>query len=335
MNHNFGVKKSVVLELKNSFFVGLFVLSLSLIIILFTLQPLCLWAQMTSLKNTGSPAENLSVSLLPGSPLQGQAVIVSIRCRQASPVPQQLLLLGKKYKIVAVGEKEYKAACAVPLNASPGSRQLRIVLTDDTTVKIPLTVRQGKYGEEHLHLPAEMANPLNAVHLRQIKNDRIRLRQAYGSSKAVIRFYQPFVRPLKSTIITPFGRRRFLNGIPKSPHGGIDLRGKIGTPVPAAGGGKVAFSGKLYYSGNAVIIDHGLDIFSLYLHLDKILVAKGDRIKQGQIIGRLGRTGRVTGPHLHWGIKLNGIFVDPLEFIKVSWLLLSPAGEELNGQTEF
>lgn len=272
--------------------------------------------------------EDVVVFLFPPSPLQGQAVIVRMCCRRSSAAPRELLLLGKKYKIAAVGKEEYKAVCAVPLNAPLGLQQLEINLADAKKVKIPLTIQAGNYGEEHLHLPPEMANPTKAVHLKQIKNDRIRLRRAYGSSKAVIRFSHPFHRPLNSTIITPFGRRRFLNDIPKSPHGGIDLRGQTGTPVPAAAGGKVAFSGKLYYSGNAVIIDHGLDVFSLYLHLNTIAVVVGEQVRQGQVVGTLGSTGRVTGPHLHWGIKVNGVFVDPLEFIEESRLLLPSAGEE-------
>jgi murein DD-endopeptidase MepM/ murein hydrolase activator NlpD len=272
--------------------------------------------------------DNLLVSLQPQSPLQGQAVVVSIRCWKPSVAPRQLRLLGKTYRTAAVGKREYKAVCAVPLNAPLGVQPLEIVLSDRKTVKTSLAVRKGDYGEEHLRLPAEMANPTSPAHLKQIKNDRRRLRRAYGSSEAVIRFSHPFTRPLSSAIITPFGRRRYLNDIPKSPHGGIDLRGKTGTPVPAAAGGRVAFSGRLYYSGNAVIIDHGLDIFSLYLHLNNIAVTVGDQVKQGQVVGTVGSTGRVTGPHLHWGIKVNGIFVDPLEFIKESRLLLQPAGEE-------
>ncbi len=317
-----------MVEEKIRYFVDLLFLLLILIVMLVSLRSLPLWAQTINLENTVSQADNLAVSLFPKRPLQGQAVIVSIRCRQTSPAPRQLILLGEKFKIVGVDEGEYKAVCAIPLNAPLGPQQLGIDLADAGVVEISLTIGAGNYGEEHLHLPAEMVNPTNVVHLRQIKNDRIRLRQIYGSSKAVIRFSQPFIWPLKSTIITPFGRRRFLNETPKSPHGGIDLRGKTGTPVPAAAGGKVAFSGKLYYSGNAVIIDHGLDIFSLYLHLNTLLVAEGDQVNQGQILGTLGSTGRVTGPHLHWGIKINGIFVDPLEFIKESRLLLQPAGEE-------
>ncbi len=272
--------------------------------------------------------DDLIVSMQPRSPLQGQAVVISIRCRKSSVSPRQLRLLGKTYRTAAVGKGEYKAVCAVPLNAPLGAQPLEIVLADRRTVTRTLTVRKGDYGEEHLRLPAEMANPTSPAHLKQIKNDRRRLRRAYGSSAALIRFSHPFTRPLSSTIITPFGRRRYLNDIPKSPHGGIDLRGKTGTPVPAAAGGRVAFSGRLYYSGNAVIIDHGLDIFSLYLHLNSIAVAVGEQVKQGQIIGTVGSTGRVTGPHLHWGIKVNGIFVDPLEFIKESRLLLQPVGEE-------
>ncbi|MEA2109877.1 MAG: M23 family metallopeptidase [Pseudomonadota bacterium] len=327
MNLDSGVREQVVEE-KPRFSVALFSLSLMLIIILVSLRPFCSRAQTIKLGNIVYQDADLAVSLFPKSPLQGQAVIVSIRCRHASPVPRELLLLGKKFKIVVLDGGEYKAVCAVPLNAPLGPQQLKIDLTDAAVVKIPLTIEAGNYGEEHLRLPAEMVTPTSAPHLKQIKNDRICLRRIYSSSKAVIRFSHPFIRPLKSTIVTPFGRRRFLNDIPKSPHGGIDLRGKTGTPVPATAGGKVAFSGKLYYSGNAVIIDHGLDVFSLYLHLDTLSVAEGDQVNQGQIVGKLGSTGRVTGPHLHWGIKINGIFVDPLEFINESRLLLQPAGEE-------
>ncbi len=328
INPDSGLEEHMVEEQIRSFS-GLFSLLLFPLLILVLLEPFPLWAaQKINVGNTVSQPDNPTVSLFPEHPLQGQAVIVSIRCRQASSVPRHLALLGKKFKIVAVGEGEYKAVCAIPLNAPPGLQQLGIGLADATTVEIPLTIVAGNYGEEHLRLPAEMVNPTKVVHLEQIKNDRIRLRQIYDSSRAVIRFSQPFIQPLKSDIITPFGRRRFLNEIPKNPHGGIDLRGRTGTPVPAAAGGKVAFSGKLYYSGNAVIIDHGLDIFSLYLHLHTLSVVEGDQVNQGQIVGTLGSTGRVTGPHLHWGIKINGIFVDPLEFIKESRLLLQPAGEE-------
>lgn len=328
MNPDVRVKKQNV-ESKSSFSPGFFSLCPILAVMLIFLQPFHLWAGTAERGNIGYRDDNLAVLLFPSRPLQGQAMIVSIHSRQNKPVPRQLALLGKRYKVAAVvAGKEYKAVCAVPLNARTGPQTLGIELSNGGRVSVPLIVMAGHYGEEHLRLPPEMANPTTKDHLRQIKDDRKRLRQAYGSSSALIRFSHPFARPLGSKIITPFGRRRFLNEIPKSPHGGIDLRGKTGTPVPAAAGGKVAFSGQLYYSGNAVIIDHGLDIFSLYLHLNSLSVAVGEQVKQGQIIGKLGSTGRVTGPHLHWGIKINGIFVDPLEFIKESRLLLPPAREE-------
>ncbi|MBN2332933.1 MAG: M23 family metallopeptidase [Deltaproteobacteria bacterium] len=269
--------------------------------------------------------DGLEVFLAPAAPLQGQALVVVIRCADDDFVPQEVCLFDATFKVMGAG-REYKAVCAVPLQA-PTGRQHLTIRSEGRASNIPLMVRAGAYGEERLTLPTEMVSPKKPQHLAQIKQDRELLRAAYSSSVPLLRFAEPFKPPLESSIITPFGRRRILNGIAKSPHGGIDLRGQKGTPVPAAAAGRVALAGRLYYSGNAVIIDHGLDIFSLYLHLDTMAVQAGDLVQQGEIIGCLGSTGRVTGPHLHWGIKVNGIVVDPLEFIEKSRLLLQPSWE--------
>ncbi|MBW1645068.1 MAG: M23 family metallopeptidase [Deltaproteobacteria bacterium] len=259
----------------------------------------------------------------PAVPRQGEAVVVTVSGSERPPTG--LFFLGRRYRLAPAGGV-YKAVLAVPLAAAPGRRGVEIAWGERRETAAVLTVRAGNYDEEHLTLPPEMVSPKQKSHLRQIRRDRQLLRRVYGSSGSAVLFNRPFIMPLESRIITPFGRRRFLNGQPKSPHGGIDLRGRTGVPVKASAAGRVALAGSLYYSGNAVIIDHGLDIFSLYLHLSKISVRDGEQVRRGQVIGYVGSTGRVTGPHLHWGIKINGIFVDPLAFIKESRLLV-PAAE--------
>jgi murein DD-endopeptidase MepM/ murein hydrolase activator NlpD len=120
-----------------------------------------------------------------------------------------------------------------------------------------------------------------------------------------------FRRPLEQKAAGNFGRRRILNGIPKSPHGGQDYTAPAGTPVRAIAAGTVRIARDYYYSGLTLLVDHGAGLVSQYLHLEKMLVAEGDTVAAGQLIGRVGSTGRATGPHLHLGARLFEQRVDP------------------------
>lgn len=133
--------------------------------------------------------------------------------------------------------------------------------------------------------------------------------------------------PLDSQVVSLFGRRSFVNGKEKSPHGGIDLRGADGTPVPAAADGTVALVIDAYFSGNTVLIDHGQGLITRYLHLSQALVKTGQKVKKGQVIGKVGSTGRVTGPHLDFGVKLAGARVDPQDWVALSQVLAQRLGE--------
>jgi len=126
-----------------------------------------------------------------------------------------------------------------------------------------------------------------------------------------------FYKPLrKLSISTPFGARRIINNKIKYAHSGTDFRAKMGTPVKAVLSGKVVVARNFYLTGNTVIINHGLGLYSLYAHLSKIRVKEGQKVKAGQVIGNVGSTGRSTGPHLHLGIYINGMRVDPMEAFK-------------------
>jgi murein DD-endopeptidase MepM/ murein hydrolase activator NlpD len=126
-------------------------------------------------------------------------------------------------------------------------------------------------------------------------------------------FAQGFVKPIeKGRISSVFGSQRILNGVPKSPHNGIDIAVPSGTPVKAMSDGKVILSADdFYYAGNFIILDHGLGLNSMYLHLSQTLVEEGQYVKKGEIIGKVGTTGRSTGPHLHWSVQWYNKRVDP------------------------
>jgi len=126
-----------------------------------------------------------------------------------------------------------------------------------------------------------------------------------------------FIIPTPGKVVPNFGEKRFFNNKPRSPHSGVDISSPYGTPVKASSSGKVVLARDLYFAGKTVIIDHGLGLFSLYCHFSQIKVKRGQFISKGEIIGKVGATGRVTGPHLHWGVKLLGSRIDPLSLLSL------------------
>ena len=128
-----------------------------------------------------------------------------------------------------------------------------------------------------------------------------------------------FMRPVPGRISGNFGGQRVMNGIKKNPHGGMDIAAPVGTPVAAASDGRIVLAEPdLFYSGNVIIIDHGYSLFTIYAHLNEIDVVKGQTVKKGEIIGKVGKTGRVTGPHLHWGASLAGTRFNPQSLLNIS-----------------
>lgn len=127
----------------------------------------------------------------------------------------------------------------------------------------------------------------------------------------------PFILPSAGKIMPNFGERRIFNKKPRSSHGGVDIRAPFGSPVKASNSGRVVLANNLYFAGKTVIVDHGLGLFTLYCHFSKIRVRRGDLIGKGKIIGEVGATGRVTGPHLHWGTKVCGSRVDPFSLLSL------------------
>jgi murein DD-endopeptidase MepM/ murein hydrolase activator NlpD len=161
------------------------------------------------------------------------------------------------------------------------------------------------------------------VHLNQQQLDRHYKEKA--RVKAVMekaspeRFWQcPFERPVAGGVTSAFGLRRFFNGEPRKPHSGVDLRAAEGAPVKAFAPGIVALAEEHYFAGNAVYIDHGQGVVSMYCHLSKIKAQEGRFVSKGEVIGLAGSTGRVTGPHLHFGVAVLGQMVDPLSLFETA-----------------
>jgi len=208
----------------------------------------------------------------------------------------------------------------VDLEKPPGQYEWKILWAGgegtELSCGVLLTVRPGKFPTEHLNVEKQYVQP-DAEQQKRAEEDQKKLRAIYDTVTPERLWDGKFRLPLKDvTTGGNFGRRRVLNGQARSPHAGVDFPAAAGTPVFASQGGQVVLAEELYYSGNTVVIDHGYGIYTLYGHLAKIDPAAGDKVAAGDEIGEVGATGRVTGPHLHWGLTIQHARVNGMQIVE-------------------
>ncbi len=227
--------------------------------------------------------------------------------------------LGKDIPFYPFGPNEYWFLLGVGLKNKPGIYPLTIKLkrlSHYVTIKTDIHIAYRFFPEQFLHLPKNMVDLKGPILKRVLQDERIVERIVSRVHRKVL-WTPPFIWPVRGKIISTFGLKRILNGEPRSQHRGLDLKAPYGTPVKATNSGKVALVRNCYLSGRTVIIDHGGGLYSLYAHLSRIYVLPGEYVKKGQVIGLSGKSGRATGPHLHWGISYLGVRVDPKELMSI------------------
>lgn len=205
----------------------------------------------------------------------------------------------------------------IDLEKAPGQYEWKIVWADaegkPASCSVPITVRAGKFPTERLKVEKQYVQP-DPEQQKRAEEDQKKLRAIYDTLTPERLWDGKFRLPLKDvTTGGNFGRRRVLNGEARSPHAGVDFPAAAGTPVFASQNGKVVLAEELYYAGNTVIIDHGYGIYTMYCHLSEIGVTPGEKADAGQEIGKVGATGRVTGPHLHWGLTIQKARVNGMQ----------------------
>lgn len=188
---------------------------------------------------------------------------------------------------------------------------------DQVLEEVHFKVEHKEYKAEHLNVDFKRIK-LSAKDQKRADEEQLMLNKLYSRSEGRYLFTAPFKLPLNSFVTSYYGTRRVYNKKKKGQHLGTDFRAAIGVKVPAANDGKIVFAGDLFYTGWTVIIDHGLDIYTVYGHLSKTLVEAGQIVKQGDIIALSGNTGRSSGPHLHWGVKIQGDYVDGHNLVEES-----------------
>ncbi len=216
--------------------------------------------------------------------------------------------------------KTLHALLGVDLEKAPGSYEWKLSWTaaggNPMVCSVPIVVRAGRFPTERLKVEKQFVQP-DPEQMKRAEEDQKKMKVVYDTVTPEMLWKGKFVLPLKGAETGGnFGRRRVLNGEARSPHAGVDFPAPAGTPVFAAQAGKVVIAEDLYYSGNTVVIDHGYGIYTLYAHLSEIDVKPGNAVEASAEIGKVGATGRVTGPHLHWGLTIDHARVNALQIVQ-------------------
>ncbi|MGD8761144.1 MAG: M23 family metallopeptidase [Desulfobacteraceae bacterium] len=266
----------------------------------------------TTMTLSGKEAVNGSTILLQIDTSDASASLMNLRVRfHKHTIPL--------YRHPLRPNNAYFGLIAIPMQAKLGPGMVTIEWEDTNGAQkqtIPIRIIAGNYRTDKLSVDPRKVD-LNKKDLARVKREKEEIQRVYASGSSEKLWQGRFQLPIKSTVTSPFGNKRMFNGQLRSFHNGVDFRAPEGKPIYAANAGVVKLAKSLFFSGNIIIVDHGTGIFSNYAHLSRIDVEPGQRLQKRQLMGYSGATGRVSGPHLHWAIKVNGIYIDPLQFVDV------------------
>jgi len=252
-------------------------------------------------------SEGPSISLFTHQPVPGGIAVIDLSLPASEQQP--VVKFGKRTIAVLPHEGRWHAVVGIALSTKPGAHSLKITAGDKQS-SVPFKVDDFEYEEQRIVIKDKgKVNPA-PYDMKRIKKENLRIAQvkAYRYKKLLS---EQFSMPLEGILTSPFGLRRFFNDQARRPHGGIDIAADTGTPVYAPATGLIVDTGDYFFNGNSIFMEHGLGLQTFYAHLSKIHVEPGDKVNAGDLIGEVGATGRVTGPHLHWSVGLNGTWVDP------------------------
>jgi murein DD-endopeptidase MepM/ murein hydrolase activator NlpD len=259
-----------------------------------------------------STLTTLPASAFPRNDLKPGGVAVLAVAPSNSVKPK--VIYQKKPVAVIKGKQNWLAVIGIPLSAKIGRHSVSVSQAAKKSIVKTFSVKRYPYRTQRLTIKNKNKVNPNKKSTKRIEREfflKKKLRKTYTASAP----HFNFIRPTTGRDSGRFGLRRILNKQKRNPHSGMDIAAPQGRSVKATESGRVLFAGDLFFTGNVVYLDHGNGLLSLYAHLSKINVKKGQQVKRGQIIGKVGKTGRVTGAHLHWSVYLNGNAVDPSLFL--------------------
>ena len=261
--------------------------------------------------------------LLATSIINGDSKILSIKCQNSG----KLFLDGRQIEWTKSPINSDYCFAIVPVHYYKKGEVVVEHLLNQKSQKIVFKIEQGDYKKEKVVVDKSKIKPPKEVEKR-IEKEFEEASLLYAKTTKKFLFKDKFIRPMDSTITSEFGNARVFNGLLKSYHSGVDFRAAVGSKVVASNDGIVVLAKERYYAGKSVVIDHGGGIYSQYYHLSKIKTKLGKKVKRGEVIGLSGATGRVSGAHLHFGITINGVSVNPLFFIeRINYAIFDYLGE--------
>jgi murein DD-endopeptidase MepM/ murein hydrolase activator NlpD len=215
----------------------------------------------------------------------------------------------------------YASLVGIDMEDPPGPHELTVEINTEGEVRrlsYNVLVIKQKFPSQHLTLPKDQVD-LDEASLIRVKAEQQQVRSVLEVVSADRLWNGGFIEPLTGTITGAFGRLRIINGQVKNPHNGEDISAPLGSDVVAIGDGLARLTVDHFFSGKGLFVDHGLGLYSMYFHLNDVLVQDGARVTKGQVIGKVGASGRATGPHLHWAVRINGARVNPYALLKLTF----------------
>ncbi|NNN26392.1 MULTISPECIES: M23 family metallopeptidase [Pseudomonas] len=244
-------------------------------------------------------------------PVPGGVAVVQLGQEAAIPTATYQ---GKPVLVVREEGRDWIAIVGIPLTTKAGNQQIAVKQAGASR-NLGFTVGAKHYKEQRITLKnTRQVNPL-PEDLKRINRELAEQTAAYRSFSPGTPSNLVLDKPVDGPLSSPFGLRRFFNGEERNPHSGLDFAVPAGTPIKTPAAGKVILIGNYFFNGNTVFVDHGQGFISMFCHMSKIDVKLGDQLPRGGVVGRVGATGRATGPHMHWNVSLNDARVDPAIFI--------------------
>lgn len=245
-------------------------------------------------------------SLVPGG-------VALVRIDASADEPPRAMLNGVSVMVLRQRD-HWLAVVGVPLGTPPGKLKFAVEQRGANVTSVELAIKPKQYVVQRLRVAPGMVE-LAPDDLARVNRERPVLQAALATFSEAAPTTLGLQQPVPGSRSSSYGMRRVFNGQPRSPHTGMDIAAPMGTPVVAPASGKVVLTGDYFFNGNTVILDHGQGLVTMYGHLSSIDVKSGEVVETGSVIGRVGSTGRATGPHLHWGVSLNRAMVDPALFL--------------------
>ncbi len=255
-------------------------------------------------------AQEPKIIIKPNKPGPGDIMIVTVKGTQG---PVEGTFEGRKVYFYPA-PASLKAMVGVDLLTEPGIYKLDVT-SNGKRLSREIIVVKKKFEVQKLTLPKDLVE-LSPENEARAEREQKKMAEIWPN-ESDRSWAGNFMNPRQGEISTKFGLRRIINDIPKNPHSGVDVAAELGKEVYAPNDGKVVLVDDHFFSGNSLVLDHGQGIYTMFFHLSKILVTGGQAVKKGDVIALVGSTGRSTGPHLHWGARMQGARVDPLQLIKL------------------